>query len=859
MLMPPHGVDNKGAAQLSQHLVHLDDQRWALWRCVGLRGTGFPAIQVLDFAASKCAAIADQSLGAEAEVTRMLSQALAAVNQALSDVNTGLNGDSENERAALYKAKRRLKKGKIPRAMGLTGGIAARIHSLEASAERLNQLRAEYNQAFTQAKASVSDAIGKVVNTNDFREAVIWQNHQAYRTGITALLSQSSTSRPQGTKQRQHEEMVAGYLQRYCLKNDTIGFFGPVGWASISQEGEAIVERPGRALLASRNVYFEVWCIDALAGMLSKDEAIRPWIVPRPMPFIHAEGTTLFGSIQGTLNLTPEQIAVFRACDGERTAKEIAADLTLFPSTSLESENQVYSILRVLRYRGLIVWAFEVPMEMYPERLLRRMIERVEDERLRTRALAALQELESARSNIVQAAGNAERLDQAMDELEATFTRLTGLNFTRSAGRTYAARTLVYEDCRRDLELVIGPEILQALGPPLSLLLTSARWFTHQAVTIYREAFADVFAGLRHENGSPVICFMDFWSRVRPLFHSDKNCLMGRVVTDFQELWSEILDVSSAPRRLDYTVEELRPRVRAAFDALQRGWTSARYHSPDIMIAASSTEAIRAGQYQLVLGELHIAANTLSWQLFIQQHPSPTELFQYLELDFPEPRLVSVVAKPQRLQSARLVPGLISPKDFRLVLAAEPYSFPKSQAVMIGELVIEEIAGELQVRTRDGRLHWSLIEVLSDVFMSVVLSRFRILGPRSHAPRVSFDRLVVCRESWHFSPSDLSFAFEKNEATLFVAARQWAAEKGMPRFVFVKTSAEVKPFYVDFDSPIYTTIFAKSIRRATQAGSPSPSVAVTEMLPAPDQFWLPDILNQRYACELRMVAVDLKA
>jgi DNA-binding CsgD family transcriptional regulator len=855
---PPIGLDKKGAAPSSEHLVHLEDQRWALWRCVGLRGAGFPAIQVLDLSASKCAARADQFLEAEAEVTGVLSEALEAVNQALDKVKAGVNGNRENESRVLYKAKRRLKKGKIPPATELPSGIASKIHALEASSARLDQSRAEYSQAFAQAKACVSDAICKIINTNDFREAVIWQNHQAYHTGVAALLCPSGTSGAAATKQRQHEEMVASYLQRYCLKNDTIGFFGPVGWARISQAGEAVVERPGPTLLAARNVYFEVWGIDALAGMLSRDKTIRPWIVPRPMPFIHVEGTTLLGSIQGTLNLSPEQVAVFRACDGERTAREIAADLARSPSTSLKDENRVYSILGLLRYRGLIVWAFEVPMEMYPERILRRMIERVEDERLRTRALAALEELESARRDIVQAAGNAERLDQAMDALEVTFTRLTGLNFTRSEGRTYAARTLVYEDCRRDLELVIGPDILQALGPPLSLLLTSARWFTHRAASIYREAFAHEFAKLKCKSGPPVICFMDFWSRVRPLFHSDNNCLMPKVVRDFQQLWSDILDVSPEQTRLDYTVEGLRPRVQAAFDTLQTGWKSARYHSPDIMIAAPSTEAIRNGQYQLVLGELHIAANTLSWQLFIQQHPSPTELFQSLELDFPEPRLISVVAKPQRLQSARLVPGLISPKDFRLVLAAEPYSFPKSQAVLVGELVVEEAAGELEVRTRDGRLHWSLIEALGDLFMSVVISRFKILGPRSHAPRVSFDRLVVCRESWYFSPSDITFASEKNDAARFVAARRWAAENGMPRFVFVKTSSEVKPFYVDFDSPIYITLLAKSIRRAAQAGSASRSIAVTEMLPAPDQAWLPDILNQRYTSELRMVAVDLK-
>lgn len=41
------------------------------------------------------------------------------------------------------------------------------------------------------------------------------------------------------------------------------------------------------------------------------------------------------------------------------------------------------------------------------------------------------------------------------------------------------------------------------------------------------------------------------------------------------------------------------------------GWTAARYLSPDIMIAADGAEAVARGDFTLVLGELHLAANTL--------------------------------------------------------------------------------------------------------------------------------------------------------------------------------------------------------------------------------------------------------
>lgn len=842
-----------------QHLFQFKGEKWAVWRCMGLRGAGFPAARVLDLAAPECAALADKLLAAEAETEGAESAALKSVNQALDMLSAETNGDCEQERATLIKALRLLKKGKIPKSAGLPAGVAGWIDALASASAKLVQLNAEYEQSFAAATRSISDAIVRVARTNDFCEAVIWQNRQAYHTGIAALLREPKASASRGTKQRQHEELVASYLQRYCLKNDTIGFFGPVGWARIKDEAEAVVERPGPGLLAERNLYFEAWGIDALAGTLSKDSAIRPWIVPRRMPFIHQEGLTLYGSFQGTVKLSEEQALVFRACDGERTARELAMDLMSSHGSRFRSEQEIYSLLEVLRYRALITWAFEVPMELHPEDTLRGMIERVGDERRRARALAALAELEKARLDVRRAVGDAEKLDRTIESLETTFKRLTGANSTRSAGRTYAARTLVYEDCRRDIEVDFGPAVLDSLGPPLSLLLTSARWFTHRAALVYGKAFREIYAEQARRTGSRVINFIHFWPFMRPLFYADTKCLIGQVLQDFQERWSNILNVPYGERRVDYSVEELRPRVMAAFDAPGPGWKFARYHSPDIMIAAPSAGAICAGDYQLVCGELHVASNTLSWHLFIQQHPSPSELFQSLEADFPEPRLVPVVAKSQRLESSRLVPGLISPKDFRLVLAAEPCNFPKSQAVLIAELVIEEEDGELVVRTEDGRLRMRLLDTIADVFMSVVLSLFKMFPARDHTPRISFDRLVVNRESWHYSAEEIPFAFEMNETARFAAARRWASKHGIPRFIFVKTAVEKKPFYVDFESPIYISIFAKSIRRTAKAEVGGRPIAITEMLPGPDQCWLSDAHGQHYTSELRMVCLDLQA
>ena len=86
---------------------------------------------------------------------------------------------------------------------------------------------------------------------------------------------------------------VAAYLQRYCAKNDTIGYFGPVGWGRWSDQGPALVATPGAGLLAERAVHFEHWAIDALAQRLSQDAEVRSWLEPWLAPHLRVEGRTL--------------------------------------------------------------------------------------------------------------------------------------------------------------------------------------------------------------------------------------------------------------------------------------------------------------------------------------------------------------------------------------------------------------------------------------------------------------------------------------------------------------------------------------------------------------------------------------
>ena len=856
---PLLGIKDEPKAQLSDHLMQLPGGQWALWRCVGLRGAGFPASTALKLASPGCAAAADELLQVEDEVRRSQEEAVDVVNKALDELRLNSGWEDKSERNRLLNVLRLLKQGKLPGPSSIQAPYDAAIEAFQAAREIEDSLRVTFHERFKAVVSNISYSIRDVAQTDRFREAIIWQNRQALHTAVGPLLRKPPHAATRGSKQRQYEELIANYLQRYCLKNDTIGFFGPVGWAKLVSEGEAMIAMPGHSLLAKREVYFEPWCIDVLASKLAESKAIRLWAAPRRMPFIRVEGAMLYlGSSQAS-ELSPKHAALLKACNGDCTASEIAEQMVSDLSGNFRRVVDVYRALWELNDLALISWALDVHIDAHPERALRRLLDRVEQESLRSKALQALSELEQGREMVASAAGDAEKLDKALGDLGDTFTRLTGAASTRGAGKTYAGRTLVFEDCRRDIEVNIGPEVLNELGPPLSLLLTSARWTTYKMAQIYRKAFTQIYVDIARKTGSRIVDGVAFWLAAQPLLDTEVGSPADTIGSMLRERWFNVLSMPPGESRVEYKTEDLRPRVLAAFNAPNSGWQFARYHSPDVMIAAPSVEAIRQGNYQLVMGELHCAINTLGSSLFLEQHPCQEELLRAVDIDLSQPRLVAVMPKSMPNANLRTRHELQSPKDLRVILAHDSIPDPGIQGVPISDIIVEYRGGELIARTRDGRFSFEIIEALGDILSTYVVDCLKLTLPDNHTPRVSIDRLVVWRESWRFYASEAEFACEKEETQRFLAARRWANQRGIPRFAFVKVPVETKPFYVDFDSPIYVEIFTKMIRRTTENGGAQKLVTLSEMLPAADQTWLPDAEGQKYTSELRIVALDMEA
>jgi hypothetical protein len=727
---------------------------------------------------------------------------------------------------------------------------------LAAAADRIDDgvpaTYEQYKKVFDAAANRLTAVIRRTAGEGAFREAVTWQNPGLVRD----CLDKAAAGEPRNTRGRGHELTIANYLQRYCLKNDTVGFFGPVGWARIGPEDLGVTATAGPELLARRTAYFEGWAIDAIADLIAGRPEIWPWLRPQVSPSTVVVGRTLRSPFRKPVTLTAPEVRVLARCDGRRTVRDIAGD-PLDPAT-------VAMLLR-LRECGAVRIDLGVPLVTWPERDLAGQLDAIADPGVRARAREPLDALVRARDAIHAAAGDPDRLRSAMEAMAETFSRLTGSAPTRNAGATYAGRTLVYEDTARAGEVRVGRRVTDALAPALGLVLDSAVWLANTIGERYEAKALEVLDHETARTGQPMPLLQLLTSVMPELARitagGPGSEIVDEAAVELQERWRRVLGLPPEAFRStrDYRVtsDEIAERAAQEFATAPPRWSIARWHSPDLMIAATDPEALANGDVDVVLGELHAAVNTLESKLFIAQHPEPERLTAaaaavgFTRRIFTIPR--SGTAQTTTRMSRAL--ELMLPSYTYLCIGAETFDPPAgATAVSVLDLVAERRDGDLVVRHRSGTgTPYRFLELIGEPLSVLVGNAFQPFGDGYHRPRITIDRLVVGREAWTLPAAGAAWAFVKDEGLRYARARRWRAEHGLPERGFVRVDVERKPMAVDFRSLPLVNLLAKSIRRTAEAGAGE--VTITEMLPDVDQLWLQDAIGRRYVAELRIVAI----
>jgi hypothetical protein len=563
--------------------------------------------------------------------------------------------------------------------------------------------------------ADEDERLAEAARNPAFQEAVAWQSRESLARGVRklALDAQGSPSR-----RRRWNDVTASYWQRYCSKNDTIGYFGPLAWGEFSDSTEDAMSLRAGEVDAERVVHFETWAMEALATAVGVETAL--------------------------------------------------------------------------------------PMGPYPERALRPLLGDTTE----------LDRLEAARDSVAAARG--EDVAPALDELDRIFEQAGGRPAARNDGDSGGGRTIAYLDCMRDLDVSIGPVVLDELRESLPLVLHASRWW----------------CGRVFDRGTALM------NRIAEGRSGPLGPLMGELMGAGFGLWNQMEDEQQELQSRWASVLAGETSAADAFADWTPAWHGSNYHSADLQIAATDVEAVARGDYLIVLGDFHGGDNPLAQGLFGLRHPDPAKMMERVAAETGEGVHLSPPRRGVVEMRARSWP-MYSEGDVVVMSGDEPAP-AGTRRVDIRELVVD--GG--QVSDRAGTLSVPLAELL---FLPIFVAALRSFDPIGEASgRVQIGRLVVRRANW------VSSAGELPESADDLA--DWASERGLPRRVFVRSPLERKPRYVDFDSPSLRRTLARFIAPAREQ-APGAPVEFTEMLPAPDECWLKDTRGS-FTSELRVVALD---
>jgi hypothetical protein len=720
-------------------------------------------------------------------------------------------------------------------------------HSADlAGADRAGRLA--YDAVYADAVTRLPRAVAGTFADPVFREALTWQN-----PGLAQCLLDAGVGGGRRSKDRGRELVIASYLQRYCLKNDTIGFFGPVGWASAAPGTAGLVVVPGEQLLARRTTYFEVWAIDKVAAAIARQGRAAGWLRPRRTRSVFLDGNVLHRPHRKPVTLTDTELQILHACDGKRTISDLLEAV---------GTPDARGLLTRLAELGALRLDLEGPVDAWPERLLRDKLELIADPAARAAALEPVDQMIRARDAVAATDGDPEGLRRALASLAATFEQITDAASTRKAGETYAGRTLVYQDAVRDVRVELGDAVIRALAAPLGLVLDSIRWLVNDITDRYRVFFADLLDRESARVGGAPVPLPRLLTKAAPFMSTQGGGAVGELamasVAELQRRWQQVLGPPSSARRHQVSAAAISARVAECFPGRPVTWSAARQHSPDIMIAAPSPDAVERGDFLLVLGEIHVALNTLDGRLWVEQHPEPARLIAAEQADRGPRRIVPIEEKDHPNVTSRLSPpsAVLGPGQLYWSSAVtDSLDPPESDTVLPGAaMTVARRGDELVVRLMPDGKELDFFEVIGDAMVVAVVDAFQPIAPAARRPRVTIDRFVLSREQWVFQVADSDWAFAKDEQERFYLARSWRQDHQLPERVFYRVPVERKPTAADFSSIVLVNLFAKHIRQTQAAGHTQ--YTVTEMLPDLDQLWLTDRQGRRYSSELRIIAYD---
>lgn len=662
-----------------------------------------------------------------------------------------------------------------------------------AALQRWSASWSEFASHYDKADTAVAEQLREVLVRPEVAEAVFLSNPDAYHNMLVPLVEQA---RPLNARWRRARRQMYTYVQRFCAKNETVSYFGPMAYATA---GERTVLRRSKPQV--RRVFFADWAFRALVRAVARDTRLLPHLrfhpIVREAPDTGRASFAALSAAEGGLRFA--ELVRARGCPARDVATELRA-LVAAGAVDVELGSGTIDSQPLTTLGDQLT-------ELPPSAAREEWIERVRDLDIRLAAMAD----QPLAERIVTVA-----------EIESRFTAITGVPARRGAGATYADRAVFFEECSSPFELEVSPaqwaEWEQRLAPVLEVCTAHGAATQAAATALVRDALAaaghdpDAQVDLRtwsaraataleqHTTAAPSSAFRTGHA---PVYHGDHAAEIATLQGRAAELPGD-----------RYAMIDLCPRATGPGDLPGADLIVARTHHQllvhswlDTMFDDDERFAADATDWVRDQGESLVGFDFGRRNKGFYHYPGRRVAFRPLTWSEPSSH------GPDRVEDYTVVPGpgavtLIGPEGHRC-RAYLPLSdftkFPPTAALSAPQVVHPAFTGS---------------------------------GSRSE---IRVGDVVVQRARWELRAADLIAATPHGR---FLQLRRVARTTGA-RFVFCRSETERKPYLLDLCSPLAADLLGHVARHGEV-------LVVEPMTPEPDLLWLRDEDGRRYTSEARM-------
>lgn len=791
--------------------------QWELFPHFLLRSTGLPVEWLERLAFTESVEALESILDCEDELAALASEALVALKRCN-------DRDSAKLRQRCWDRIHRHR----PVQMGeealacLPETLSPLVKRWDTLLQKHSELIESTREIFTQELRKRRAALRDLVDNPQFQEAVWLSSPQMFQYGLQSYLEHwHPEKRPSDV--RHVERQLISYMQRFCAKNDTASFFGPLNYGDFSSNTPQTLPGPGAQHLLKREVFLAYWGVLALADQLEADPAIRPYLQPRCSPLGNFDLQRLLITLPGgrTSPLSRQEVRLLQWVDGQRTIQAIAdrlkwTDEAVFAGLQRLLQSRLVAlrpeppVTRVRPLEWLLTWLEQLPLSCPT----------------RTHWLGILSTFKDLQDRFAAASFPERR--EILAQVEEQMSTLTGSQARRRGGQLYADRLLLYEECLGGVSpLALGPtfaaELQRQLAPVLDL-------YAAHACAVHEQLSAYGKSQLQEVAPGGAFPFLDLVGNFR-----EKQ--FEAHPTPVQEALLTLLREQADKQVVEINAHTLPPIEHAIF---QR---HVLLTSPDVMLLARDVEALRTGDFRVVMAECHDTMMVWGWatSFHARRDHVQSDASAFLARVRGAHTLANVLASKR----VKIVPFEYPGPTIEVATASEK---PSAERIPIASVTTLLENNRLKLQAPG----WPGFSLYNGELPTLAHSLFappRVVPPHislgKHTPRLVLNNVVLQREQWCLRREELlPGTYQGTSFELLLDIRRAARRLHLPRYLFARVPGERKPVLVDLANYFLLELLAYIVPGEEE-------VTLNEALPGPDELWLRSSTGT-YCAELRL-------